>query len=790
MRRIPTDIALAILLSFLNLAAVHFVYAVEQENGPKRSLPAAVDRKWSKLADAPPDLVGREMPPGMDGAWCYVPDLKGFLLYGGCSPRYTNEGWLFTPADRKWRLLWPDDSLGYNPAKKVWYVKLPRQIVWSTDRPGPAKGQAMVYDPVKRLVYVFGGFPDQRGTWFGDTKLGTWALDPRSLRFRFISSDGPRGMTRGVYDSSSRRIVAIPERPRRKGDAPVTWVFDPATEKWEARRCDPSPRPGPHPAFTFDERIKQCVYFSEYGETWTYDVRKNRWTKRAPSRVPPPRRHAGMCFHAKLGVSILHGGVHHLRNGGEPWARNSCEAFQVGRKERGVQYNDTWCYDAVNNEWKEVKTEGAPPPTASARDCFAYDSDRGACVLYDPSVGFWALGNVYPRSRPAGPEVVIDRRVMEMQRKLSSRQPVLNRDVRRWRERIKALPDDAWLDTELRKPTQGCLNFAYDPTSRCLFWLGGCNGAVFSTYEDYAYTNQLIILDMDAGIWFQRRVNHTWGPAGEGYRRFRPGNGCGRAFCYDSKRKAFWTLGGVTSIGFPGARTVQRYDVLTDRFSRSGPRVSGFGGANCGLVHDPKHDLLIGATGQYGDICATRIFDIKSGKWRRGEPHPPKFSLYTPIVYDPRVGVILITMLPKDWKPGDDVPKEPSDDFRGWVMRTFAYDVKRDVWKDLSPKNQDRVPVSDLPGIAYDSRNRVIVLVENRARDTGYFAPRKRRQVWILDLEKNAWRQGESTPPIQGINKCSLVYDRNHNVVILGERSRIYLYRYRGGCPDDAFASE
>ena len=37
---------------------------------------------WTKLADAPRDVAGRECPPGMDGAWCYVPEWKGFLLYG------------------------------------------------------------------------------------------------------------------------------------------------------------------------------------------------------------------------------------------------------------------------------------------------------------------------------------------------------------------------------------------------------------------------------------------------------------------------------------------------------------------------------------------------------------------------------------------------------------------------------------------------------------------------------------------------------------------------------------
>ncbi len=745
---------------------------------------------WVMLAGPPRDLVDREMPPGLDGAWCYIPELQGFLLYGGCSPRFTNEGWLFAPASDTWRLLWPDDSLRYDSKTGRWRVLRPSQIIWSHDRPGPARGRAMVYVPEKGLIYLFGGFPNKRREWFGKTKVGTWALDPKTLTFRYISSDGPRGLTRGVYDSKAKRIVAAPERSQKREGSAVTWVFDPATETWEARRSDPAPRASPHPAFTFDERIGQSVYFSEYGETWTYDALSNRWTRRKPAQSPPPRRHAGMCFHPRLGVSILHGGIHHLSDGGKPWSRHSHDAFRSSRKELGVQYNDTWSYNAVTNEWKRLDVSHRPPAVASPRGCFAYDPTRSRCVLYDPAIGCWAYGSsdVARSGRPDDVKTVVDDRVVPRQETLARRATERTKEARLWQTRLKSLKDDAWLDTQLGKPTQGCLNFEYDAANRCLVWIGGCNGAVFSTYEQYSYNNQVILLDMDTGTWYQRRANHVWDPAFEAYIQCRPGNGCGRALCYDATRKTMWTLGGVTSIGFAGTRGLQSYDVGTDRFSPAFPSIPGYG-ANCGLVHDPIHDVLVAAAGQYKDICATHLFDLKTKRWRPAAPHPPKFSLYTRILFDRQVGVLMITMLPKQWKLGDPIPQRPGDDLTGYAMRTFAYDVGADRWSDLAPENEHHVPVSDLPGLAYDSRNRVIIMVENPAREAGYRAPRRRRQVWILDLEENTWKQGTSTPPMQGINKCSLVYDPNHNVVICGERNRIYLYRYRGGCPEDAFVS-
>ena len=54
---------------------------------------------------------------GTDGAWVYVPEWKGFLLYGGSSPTYSNEGWFFDPDKKEWTLLWPHDALARERAR-------------------------------------------------------------------------------------------------------------------------------------------------------------------------------------------------------------------------------------------------------------------------------------------------------------------------------------------------------------------------------------------------------------------------------------------------------------------------------------------------------------------------------------------------------------------------------------------------------------------------------------------------------------------------------------------------
>jgi hypothetical protein len=378
---------------------------------------SAAEPSWSKRADLPADLAGRELPPGMNGAWCYVPELKGFFLYGGYSPRINNEGWVYDPVKNTMRLLWPDDSLGYEATTQRWRVLMPRDIHWSQDRPGPGRGQAAVYSPDSRKVYLFGGHPGDR-SWWGSTKLGTWELDPATLKFKPLGAGGPQGVVRAVYDRENRVVVAVVAGPYKPAKTSV-WLFSPGAGTWEEKTSPEAPALGPCPGFAYDAKSKRCIYYSAYGETWAYDAAANQWANRKPVTSPPPRRHAGMCFDENLGLAILHGGVRHERGAhkDDPWTvYGSDQAFQFKREGYGTQFTDTWAYDFVGNQWRELKPAVAPPLSASERDLMAFDSVHGACVLYDPAVGFWALGGTYNEgTADQPPALLIEDRVLAAQ---------------------------------------------------------------------------------------------------------------------------------------------------------------------------------------------------------------------------------------------------------------------------------------------------------------------------------------------------------------------------------------
>jgi hypothetical protein len=117
----------------------------------------------------------------------------------------------------------------------------------------------IVYDSHKKQVVFFGGHPAAnysknwgrdprltRESWLGNARLGTWMLDPATGKFVHLTDDGPTGITRGVYDSANKLIVAMPVRKGPYDDTQhlpgITWVFSTATGKWEARTSPQSPR--------------------------------------------------------------------------------------------------------------------------------------------------------------------------------------------------------------------------------------------------------------------------------------------------------------------------------------------------------------------------------------------------------------------------------------------------------------------------------------------------------------------------------------------------------------------
>jgi hypothetical protein len=750
---------------------------------------------WVKLADPPRDIAGRESPPGIDGAWVYVPEWKGFLLYGGCSPTYSNEGWFFDPDKKHWTLLWPHDALVRDEGSKEWRVLLPRDMVWSLDRPGPARAHGLAYDSSRHQLVFFGGHPSAdyarnsgpdprltRESWLGPAKLGTWTFDPATAKFKHLTEAGPAGIVRGVFDPVNQLVVAMPVRkgPHAQNPEPpgITWVYSPTNAKWEARTSEASPRPFAHSGFAYDSKAKKCVYFNGYGETWTYDAGKDVWTNMKPTRSPPPRRHAALCFDEARGATILHGGVH---------GRSGPEAFSIHRSHNAVHLADTWSYDAAANEWTELQPATAPVAASTARDLAAYDPDRRSIVVYDLATGVWALR--FDGADPAAVQATLPKFLVgAAAAPRPPRKPPVDSTIKAWQEKLKNVPDNTWLDLGIPVPAQGCKNISFDPANHCLVMLGGCGGPMFATADDSGYNNQVWLLDMEVGKYALRRAHHVWGPLDTEFRSTRMGPGCTRGSCFDSLHNVLWTSGGNGWSGI-GTTHLQTYNVATDRFGLCAP-AAPWNDGECGMfVHDSKNDLLIYTDGRRNQ--KTYIYDPKKRTWTDGGPVPlttdETLTMFSNRVYDPELGVVAIFPTGKDWKIGDPPPAKGLR-LEQLAMRTFAYDVKARKWRDLAPKDQDKVPYCGMPGVAYDSKNRVILMLKSDHGDIQPLDPKvPYGTLWVLDLASNAWKPATTGPPAK-LNLASMAYDAKLNLAIcrFGHRG-LWVYRYQGGCPVDAF---
>ena len=341
-----------------------------------------------------------------------------------------------------------------------------------------------------------------------------------------------------------------------------------------------------------------------------------------------------------------------------------------------------------------------------------------------------------------------------------------------WQAKIRDLPENTWIDTGVPLAYTGEVTIAYDSANHLLVRYGGCTRGR-GNYEDYGYANDLWVLDCDAGAWMMRRAVHMYGGTG------RPINGCGRATCYDAKRKVFWITGGVSSQGTGGFGDLGTYDAGADVFAHPKTTGSHGGPSSTMMAWCAKQDVLVKLNG------TTSIFDMAKMAWREGAAVPPGGGNYRTLPYNAKDGlVILMGPCPKGWQPGQPKPRGGDRE-----MRTWAYDPAADKWTDLAPKGQDAMPVRDNFQVDYDSSNHVLIALLSGSGD-GETDHGKPSETWILDLAANAWKKAapKAEPP-SGLIKGSTAYDENHNVLFAYIAGQVWAYRYQGGCPKDSFAS-
>ncbi|HOX07473.1 MAG TPA: hypothetical protein PK280_13805 [Planctomycetota bacterium] len=687
------------------------------------------DNRWTRIAEVPPDPLGRELEPGRGAYLCFEGVKNTLLRFGGYTPTDDNSMWSFDLPRRKWD----------NP--------VPVSYEWPApaDRPGAGPWWSMAWDSKRKVVWLCGGWGLAARS--NAALYDIWQYDPARETFRAMKSKGLPGGSVGVrivYDSKNDLVVRAPADAEggwwMAHNKDTTWVYDPGRNAWEGRKTPGVPKDslGLAAGFVFASDAGKTVYMRPAGkdapmETWTYDAAANTWEKLTSRENPQGAVVPGVCYDSANKQVVLYGGV------GAPYLSRG----------QGVQLHDTWALDLAVGQWRKLAV-GAPiiaklPGEQGQRFeltmAMDYDQKNQAVILAEPTIGVWAL-----RVRPEGTKPLPELRLAAL--------PAFDKPAAPERVYPQAPPNKKLLDLEsgtwVKLGGGRCLGggeipLIYDQASGFILKYGGCNneGTTFAG----GYGNDLSAYDPATERWIALRWTDPCGPP-------RPPNGCTRAYACDTANQCVWFAGGVAGNALarsypPGADSkagTWRYDSLRDRFeyAAGGPAPDGEATIS---GYDPmgKRFVVVGMFRGGANGC-----DPATGKWSPlAQPPPFTGQNYTYACFVDSIKIMLVV------KPGGDKV----------TAKTFALNVADGQWKDLSPKGD--TPPARAPASAYDPDNDVVLCVGD-GRTMAYL------------VKENAWKTVELKAPMPKVAGM-LAFDRRHKVFLdtAAMGGEVWAFRYR-----------
>src|SRR5262245_23928331 len=151
------------------------------------------------------------------------------------------------------------------------------------------------------------------------------------------------------------------------------------------------------------------------------------------------------------------------------------------------------------------------------------------------------------------------------------------------------VPDNTWVELAAKVPADKMggaeVFWGYDPKNRLFLHYGGCTSP---------YTNEAWTFSLGAKLW-TRIHPHDLTDGG------RPGSGCSRGLCFDSRRGLIWINGGAANDPGAGSLGLWSYDAASKRWTEApwnwGSPTARYDstspqGANS-LGYDSANDLLV-----------------------------------------------------------------------------------------------------------------------------------------------------------------------------------------------------
>lgn len=335
-------------------------------------------------------------------ALTFDPDHQNAVMFGGAPAAGVLLVGTFTYADKIWASA---GDLAY---------------------PVPRSLSVFAADPVRNVIYLFGGLNDS--TVFYDF----WTYQNGQFRPQ-TASNQPTDCSSPIaaFDTDRQKLVMLCE-------ASATWEFDGTTwTQYDSTKTAPPPHR--FSSLVYDQTLKKTVLFGGYdgvstylNQTWMFDGSVWAQVKKNPA---PSRSHPAMWYDPILKKTVIYGGIGRLTANdavtrfsdmwsfdGTGWTQimpattpgmrygaevavdpKTSHAFVFGgirvdldasNSQVQVYANDMWEWDGTN--WTKVTTAVTPP--ARENGGFAVDPIRNELVMFGGYRGFylsdlWSFSN-------------------------------------------------------------------------------------------------------------------------------------------------------------------------------------------------------------------------------------------------------------------------------------------------------------------------------------------------------------------------------------------------------------
>jgi N-acetylneuraminic acid mutarotase len=251
----------------------------------------SIGNTWTELKPA-----GAAPPPRNGAGMAYDPVTHHLILFAG----FGDTGALF------------NDVWSYDAVANTW-----SQDKSSGTLPSPRGGVAAAYDLTGGRVITFGGSANV-GAPFGDT----WAYDPVAHTWTELKPPKavpPRRVGGAmVYDPSKRRLILFGGFGDTGATLNDTWAYDPVANIWTELKPLRGARPPARdaPSLAYDSTGGQLILFggldaagTVLDDAWAFDPAASSWTQLEPSGIQPHARVGQiMVYDQKSSRLIMFGG--------------------------------------------------------------------------------------------------------------------------------------------------------------------------------------------------------------------------------------------------------------------------------------------------------------------------------------------------------------------------------------------------------------------------------------------------------------------------------------------------